>query len=279
MIEIGRYNELIIDRETSVGLFLSDRKGNEVLLPTKYCPEEFEIDDSIEVFVYLDHEERPIATNIEPKITLHEFAQLRVSEVNNIGAFMDWGLEKELLVPFSEQRQKMQKDRWYIVFLNYDSKTDRLYGSNKIEKWISNEPEMLTVEEGEEVELLIMGKSDIGYNVIINDRHKGLIYDSEIFEDIRVGDKVPGYIKKIRTDEKIDVSLQPIGYEKFNDVNVQLLYDALIDNNGSLELNDKSSPESIYEVLGISKKAFKKALGALYKDRKVEIKESGISLT
>ncbi|MCR9248926.1 MAG: S1-like domain-containing RNA-binding protein [bacterium] len=279
MIEIGRYNELIIDRETSVGLFLSDRKGNEVLLPTKYCPEEFEIDDSIEVFVYLDHEERPIATNIEPKIMLHEFAQLRVSEVNNIGAFMDWGLEKELLVPFSEQRQKMQKDRWYIVFLNYDSKTDRLYGSNKIEKWISNEPEMLTVEEGEEVELLIMGKSDIGYNVIINDRHKGLIYDSEIFEDIRVGDKLPGYIKKIRTDEKIDVSLQPIGYEKFNDVNVQLLYDALIDNNGSLELNDKSSPESIYEVLGISKKAFKKALGALYKDRKVEIKESGISLT
>lgn len=279
MIEIGRYNELIIDRETSVGLFLSDRKGNEVLLPTKYCPEEFEIDDSIEVFVYLDHEERPIATNIEPKIMLHEFAQLRVSEVNNIGAFMDWGLEKELLVPFSEQRQKMQKDRWYIVFLNYDSKTDRLYGSNKIEKWISNEPEMLTIEEGEEVELLIMGKSDIGYNVIINDRHKGLIYDSEIFEDIRVGDKVPGYIKKIRTDEKIDVSLQPIGYEKFNDVNVQLLYDALIDNNGSLELNDKSSPESIYEVLGISKKAFKKALGALYKDRKVKIKESGISLT
>lgn len=279
MIEIGRYNELIIDRETSVGLFLSDRKGNEVLLPTKYCPEEFEIDDSIEVFVYLDHEERPIATNIDPKITLHEFAQLRVSEVNNIGAFMDWGLEKELLVPFSEQRQKMQKDRWYIVFLNYDSKTDRLYGSNKIEKWISNEPEMLTIEEGEEVELLIMGKSDIGYNVIINDRHKGLIYDSEIFEDIRVGDKVPGYIKKIRTDEKIDVSLQPIGYEKFNDVNVQLLYDALIDNNGSLELNDKSSPESIYEVLGISKKAFKKALGALYKDKKVEIKESGISLT
>ncbi len=279
MIEIGRYNELIIDRETSVGLFLSDRKGNEVLLPTKYCPEEFEIDDSIEVFVYLDHEERPIATNIDPKITLHEFAQLRVSEVNNIGAFMDWGLEKELLVPFSEQRQKMQKDRWYIVFLNYDSKTDRLYGSNKIEKWISNEPEMLTIEEGEEVELLIMGKSDIGYNVIINDRHKGLIYDSEIFEDIRVGDKLPGYIKKIRTDEKIDVSLQPIGYEKFNDVNVQLLYDALIDNNGSLELNDKSSPESIYEVLGISKKAFKKALGALYKDRKVEIKESGISLT
>ncbi len=279
MIEIGRYNELIIDRHTSVGLFLTDGKGNEVLLPNKYCPEKYELFDKIEVFVYLDHEERPIATNIEPKIALHEFAQLRVSDVNNVGAFVDWGLEKELLVPYSEQRQKMQPGRWYIVYLNYDQKTGRLYGSNKIEKWISNDPELLTIEEGEEVEALIMSKTDIGYNAIINHRHKGLLYASEIFEEIRVGDELQAYVKKIRSDLKIDLSLQPIGYANFNDTNVQLLYDTLLDNNGRLALNDKSTPELIYETLGISKKAFKKALGALYKERKVEINDSGICLT
>ena len=277
MIDIGRKNTLKIARETSVGLYLEDEDENDILLPTKYCPEIFEIGQELEVFVYLDHEERPVATTLTPKINFNEFALLQVSSVEEVGAFVDWGMEKELLVPFREQRQKMKEGRWYVVYLDLDPKTNRLFASNRLDRYLQND--ILTVEAGEEVSLVVMQKNDLGYGVIINHIHKGLIFENEIFQEVRVGDAMKGYVKKIREDNKIDISLQPQGYEKFNDVNSQKIYDELIANNGFLPLNDKSSPEDIYDTLGISKKAFKKAIGSLYKDRKISIEGNGIQLT
>jgi predicted RNA-binding protein (virulence factor B family) len=276
VIEIGKYNELTILRETSVGLYLGDESGEDVLLPNKYCPEEFNLDDKITVFVYLDYAERKIATNITPKVLLNEFSLLRVTAIETVGAFMDWGLEKDLMVPFKEQRQRMNVDRWYIVYLDIDKETDRLYASNRIEKHLQNE--QLTVEVGEEVDVLVYHKTDLGFSVIINNAHKGLIYQNEIFQELNIGDKLKGFVKNIRDENKLDVSLQPIGYVNYNDANTQLVYQALIDGEGQINLTDKSSPEDILAEFGMSKKAFKKALGALYKDRKITIETDGVKL-
>ncbi|HEY5690189.1 MAG TPA: S1-like domain-containing RNA-binding protein [Cyclobacteriaceae bacterium] len=276
MIDIGQYHELRILRETSVGLFLGDESGEDVLLPNKYRPEKFEIGDLIEVFVYRDHEERKVATNLTPKIFLNDFALLQVTAVTEVGAFMDWGLEKELMVPFNEQRQKMEEGRWYLVYMTLDKKTDRLFASNKIEKFLQND--VLTVKEGDAVDLVIMQKTDLGFSAIIDNAHKGLIYENEIFRKINVGDKFPGFIKKIREGNKIDVSLHPIGYQNFNDPNCQLILQKLTENNGFLALTDQSSPEDIYTQFGISKKAYKKAIGALFKQRRISLEKTGIKL-
>ena len=276
LIELGKFNELTILRKTSVGLFLGDEDGEEVLLPNKYCPDQFVIGNKLKVFIYLDYAERKIATNLIPRIFLHEFALLRVTDVNEFGAFMDWGLEKDLMVPFSEQRQKMEEGRSYIVFLDIDWKSERLFASNKLEKHLQNE--FLEVEEGDQVQLIIQQKTDLGYSVIVNNSHRGLIYDSEIFIPLHIGDRVDGFIKKIRDDNKLDISLHPIGYENARDQNTQIIYQALLDQKGILDLTDKSSPEEISHRLGMSKKAFKKAIGALYKERKIRIQEDGIHL-
>ena len=276
MIDIGVYNELTILRSTSVGLYLGDEQGEDVLLPNKYCPEEYEVGDKIDVFVYLDYAERKVATNIDPKIKLHEFALLKTTSVENVGAFMDWGLEKELMVPFKEQRQNMEEGRWYVVYLDIDEKTDRLYASNKIEKRLQNEN--LTVEQGDEVDLLVYTKSDLGYSLIINNKHKGLVFDNEVFKELNIGDKLKGYIKEIREDNKIDISLAPVGYSNYNDINANRVLDKLNQNDGFIGINDKSSPHEIYDEFGISKKAFKKAVGALYKNRDVSIESKGIRL-
>ena len=276
MIEIGKYNILTILRQTSVGLYLSDNDDEDVLLPNKYCPEDFEINDKIEVFVYLDYAERKIATNINPKIYLHEFALLEVTDVTDIGAFLDWGLEKELLVPFSEQKQKMEEGRWYIVFLDLDTKTNRLFASNKINKYLNNES--LTVKPNEEVDLLILKKTDLGFSVIINNKHKGLIFSNNIFRDLNIGEKTKGYVKNIRPDNKIDISLQPIGYKNYKNTNSELIYNKLKASK-FLEITDKSSPEEIYSTFGISKKIFKKSIGDLYKQKKIIILPNGIKLT
>jgi len=277
VIEIGKYNELRILRETSVGLFLGDEEGEDVLLPNKYVPEEYEIDDMIKVFVYLDYDERKIATNIIPKIHLYGFALLEVTAVADVGAFLDWGMEKNLMVPYREQRQKMEVGRWYVVYMDIDEETDRLYASNRIDRILKNDE--LTVKVGEEVDLLVYRETDIGFAVIINDQHKGLVFKNEIFKPLNIGDRLKGYIKKIREENKIDVSLQPIGYDNFNDKNSQEIYDALVANNGYLPVTDKSAPEEIYNLFGISKKAFKKAVGDLYKRRKITIEAKGIRLT
>ncbi len=277
MIPIGQHQELTILRHTSVGLYLGDDEDEEdVLLPNKYCPEDFEIGEKLTVFVYRDYEERKIATNLRPKILMHQFALLRVTSVSNIGAFLDWGLEKELLVPFREQRQKMEEGRWYIVYLDLDTQTDRLYATNKIEKRLQNKT--LTVHEGEAVEVIIMKKTDLGYSVIVNQQHEGLIFESEIFTTLNIGDKLKAYVKQIRDDNKLDISLQPSGFENFNDPNCEKIMDQLIEHNRFLPLSDKSTPEEIYEVLGMSKKAFKKAIGTLYKQRKIILQPDGIKL-
>ncbi len=276
MIEIGQYNQLKILRKTSIGLFLGDTSGNEVLLPNKYCPERFNIDEEISVFVYLDNEGRKIATNLIPKILLHEFALLKVTAVTEVGTFVDWGMEKELMVPFREQRQKMEEGRWYIVYLDIDHKTNRLIASNKIDKFLHNEN--LSFKKGDEVDLVIWKKTDMGFSVIVNNAHAGLIFENEIFQEINIGDKMKGYVKKMRDDNKIDISLQASGYFNINDKNAATIYGELMKNKGFLSITDKSSPEEIYSMLGISKKAFKKALGALYKERRIKILEDGIKL-
>lgn len=274
MIEIGRSNELRILRNTSVGLYLGDESGEEVLLPNKYCPEKFELQDKIEVFVYHDHKERKVATKIKPKILLNDFELLQVTAVTNVGAFMDWGLEKDLLVPFREQRHKMQEGKWYIVYLDVDRKTDRLYASNRIDDFLQNR--VLTVERGEEVSLFVFQKTDLGFSVIVNNIHKGLLFRNEIFKELNIGDKIIGFVKNIREDNNLDISIQRIGYENFNDCNSELIFHKLVENEGFLPVTDKSSPEEIRRQFGISKKAFKKSIGALYKQRKITILPEGI---
>ncbi len=273
MIRLGEYNTLQILRSTSVGLFLGDGENNAVLLPNKYVPETFEIGDELEVFCYLDYDERPVATTLEPAITLNEFQLLKVVDVNEYGAFLDWGLEKHLLVPFREQRNKMQEGQWYVVFCYLDKKSNRLVASNKLDKFLSNDE--LTVRVREKVELIITRQTDLGWEVIINNKHKGLVYFNEVFKDIAIGDLMPGIIKAIRGDNKIDISLQPLG-EKILEPAANKIYQTLEAHGGYLPLHDKSDPEAIREELQMSKKTFKKGVGTLYKARKIEIKEDGI---
>jgi len=273
VIEIGRFNELEILRLTSVGLFLGDGSDEDVLLPNKYCPEEYEIGDMIEVYVYRDYDERKIATDIIPKIFLHEFALLECAAVSEFGAFMDWGMEKHLMVPFKEQRQKLEEGRWYVVYLDIDDKTDRLYASNRLEKWLDNSE--LTVEVGQEVDLVVMSKSELGYSVIVNHQHKGLVYDNEVFQELHIGDVLSGYVKAIREENKLDISLQPIGYLNAKEAHTELIERVLKEHQGFLPISDKSSPDVISDYFGLSKKAFKKALGALYKERKVSLEAEG----
>lgn len=281
MLKIGKYNNLKILRDTKVGLFLGDPEKDpegihDVLLPNKYVPNEFEIGEELIVFVYLDHEQRPVATTLEPYILLNEFALLRVNYINQVGAFMDWGMEKDILVPFKEQARPMEKGKRYLVYLYMDPKTNRLVASSKTNQFLNNET--LTVEKGEEVELIVSHITEIGINVIINEKHKGLLYKDEVYDDsIRTGDRMRGYIKNIRPDNKIDVSLQKQGYESI-EPNAEKILDELRASRGFLRLNDNSHPEDIKTVLKMSKKTFKKAIGALYKEKLIEIKEDGIYL-
>ena len=275
MINIGQYQTFTILRETDPGLYLGDGEENEILLPHKYKPETFEIGDKIQVFVYLDNEERPIATTLEPYVTLNEFAYLQCSDVNKYGAFMDWGLEKQLFVPFKEQARPMTAGSWYIVYLYLDDKTNRLVGSSKTNRFLDNSN--VTVEKYEKVDILVTHLTDKGANVIVNGKHHGLIYIDEIFEDIRSGDRLKAYIKKVREDNKIDVVLQAPGYRSI-EPNANYILDELKAAGGFLPLHDKSDPDTIKNELGLSKKSFKKAIGSLYKDKQIVIKSDGIEL-
>ena len=275
MLFIGKYNNLTIERLTSVGMFLSDVEGEEVLLPNQYLTDEMQVGDNIKVFVYLDSEDRPVATTETPKIIRNEFAFLEVTDVTEHGAFMDWGLIKDLFVPFREQSTPMQLGEWHVVFLYLDQKSSRLIASTKIDRFLEND--RLTVAEGDEVDLLIFSKSDLGYNAIVNQYHKGLIYANEVFREINVGDTLKGYVKKIREENKLDLSLQKTGYEVVEPT-AQAILDQLKKANGFLNLSDSSSPEDIYKKLQISKKVFKKAIGGLYKQGLIKIGDDGIRL-
>lgn len=274
-MELGRVNRLEIDRDTPPGLFLLDEEGNDVLLPGKYIPESFEIGELLDVFIYLDNEERLIATTEMPYIQLGEYGWLRVNQVTRHGAFLDLGIEKDLFVPFNEQARPMQAGKSYLVYMFLDDKTDRLVGTSKINKYLSNET--LTVKEFDEVDIIVSHMTDIGINVIINQLHKGLVYEDQVYKDVRVGDIMTGYIKKIRPGNKIDVSFQQIGYRNI-EPNAQFILNELKNNDGFLGLTDKSNPEIIKQLVQMSKKTFKKAIGSLYKDKIITIEADGIHL-
>jgi predicted RNA-binding protein (virulence factor B family) len=276
MIELGNTNTLTILRSTSVGLFLGDQDVDDLLLPTKYVPDTWNIGDSIEVFCYLDHEERPVATTIQPFVKRNQFGFLRVAEVNEYGAFMDWGLEKHLLAPYKQQRDRMEEGKWYVVYCYLDEKSFRLVASSKLDAFLSNEN--LTVRPGEAVDLLISRKSDLGWDVVVNGSHKGLVFFSDVFKKVSIGDRLNGYIRNIRPDSKLDVVLEPIGH-KGRLTTAERIYSLLLEGNGYLPLHDKSDPADIQQALQISKKNFKKAIGTLYRERKIEIKEDGIYKT
>lgn len=273
-LNIGKYNELEVVKETDFGIYLRT-DTSEILLPTKWIPQNTRIGDMLNVFVFRDSEDRLIATTIVPYATADTFAFLEVKQINNTGAFLDWGMDKDLLVPFREQVQAMQPNKSYVVFVYVDETTNRLVASAKLNKFIEREPN--DIVEGDIVELLVYSETELGFNAIINNRYSGLIYKNEVFESIRIGDKLKGYIKRIREDNKIDLSLQKSGFELVDDVKWRIL-NLLKQNNGFLPLNDNSSPEEIKKQLQISKKAFKKAVGTLYKERLVKLSDKGVEL-
>ena len=275
MIRLGEYNTLEILRETDPGLYLGDTQENVVLLPHRYKPDNFNIGDMLEVFVYLDYEERPVATTLTPHVLLNDFGYLHCSDVNEFGAFMDWGVQKQLFVPFKEQARPMKVGNWYIVYLSMDEQTSRLVGSSKTNKYLNNDT--VTLEKFDEIDIMVTHITDLGANVIVNGTHKGLIFINDIFEDIRTGDTMKAYVKSVREDNKIDVVLQSPGYRSI-EPNANFILDELKAAGGFMPLHDKSDPQDIKNELGMSKKSFKKAIGTLYKDKQIVIKPDGIEL-
>ncbi len=274
-MKIGEINLLKVARDTPHGIFLVDEDGEDVLLPGKYLTGDEKEGDIKEVFIYNDSEDRLVATTETPKIKLNEIASLKVIDVTKNGVFLDWGLEKDLLVPFKEQNKKMQLGQSYVVRMYLDEETDRLVATARIKKYLSNDDTDFAI--GDKVDLLVFNQSDMGFEVIINDSHLGLVFRNEVFSSIKIGDTKVGYIKQIRSDGKIDVSLQPSMNLHLENSNEEIL-NILKGNGGMLNISDKSSPEEIYAELKMSKKTFKKAIGTLYKKRKIIIEANSISL-
>lgn len=275
MLHLGVFNELTILRFTSVGAYLGDDEDNDVLLPTKYIPQGAELGDTISVFLYLDSEDRIIATTLKPLLELHEFGLLKVNQVSHFGAFLEWGIEKDLFVPFKEQHLKMEEGKSYIVYLYLDEATNRLVASSRIKRFL--EFEVVRVNEGDEVDLLIHSTTELGKNVIVNDTYSGLIYKNDIIRTLRFGEKCKGFVTKVRDDGKLDIALEKPGFEKL-ELNSQRLLDIIKSNDGKLYLTDKSDPDRIREEVGMSKKTFKAAVGILYKLRMIQLKEDHIAI-
>jgi len=275
MTEIGKINHLYVVKEVDFGIYLDGGDLGEILMPKRYVPEGTQPEDTIEAFIYLDSEDRLVATTEKPLAMVDEFALLEVVSVTQVGAFLNWGLPKDLFVPFREQRQPMEEGKKYLVFVYLDTNTKRIAASSKIEQYLDNIP--VDYDNDEEVDLIIVNETDLGYNAIIDNSHFGILYKNEVFQPLNPGDRVQGYIKKIRTDGKIDLRLEKIGYEKITTF-VDRIIGELQKNNGFLPLTDKSSPEEIYKTFKISKKNFKAAIGALYKKRFISLEEDGIRL-
>lgn len=256
-------------------MYLDGGDEGEILLPSRYVPEGCKPGDELDVFIYLDNEERPIATTLVPKAKVGDFAFLEVAWVNQYGAFLDWGLMKDLFCPFREQKMKMEKGKGYIVHVHTDDESYRIVASAKVERYLDDT--FPKYKKGEEVDLLVWQKTELGFKVIINNRHGGLVYHSQVFKDIHTGDRMKGYIDNVREDGKIDVTLQPTGKRQTKEFGETLLQ-YLKDNGGTCDLGDKSAAEDIYSRFGVSKKTFKKAVGDLYKQRIITIGEDGIKL-
>lgn len=269
MIKIGEYNKLTINRFVDFGAYLIDNEDNEVLLPKRYLSGEEELDDNIEVFVYNDSENRPVATTEHPFATVGQFSLMRVKAVNAIGAFLDWGLvAKDLLVPFGEQRVRMQAGRSYIVFIYLDPSSQRIVASAKLDKFLNkNVPDYY---HRQKIDVLITQQLEIGYRVIVDGKHWGMIYNNELYQHVNIGEHHMGFIKQVRDDGKIDVTLAKIEKMRIDDV-AALILDYLQENGGTMTLNDKSTPDEILRTFNCSKKDFKKALGLLYKQHRVTL--------
>lgn len=274
-IELGKFNTLEIVKEVDFGLYLDGGDSGEILLPSRYVPSQYSIGDTLDVFLYLDNEERLIATTLTPYVQVGEFAYLEVSWVNQYGAFLNWGLMKDLFVPFSEQKMKMQVGNKYIVHAHLDDESYRIVASAKIERYLSkDEPDY---QAGDKVNILVWQKTDLGFKAIINNKFSGLLYDSEIFTPLYTGTKTEAFIKQVREDGKIDLILQKPGFEKVDDFSQQLL-EYIGTHNGFIPFNDKSDANDIYDTFGVSKKTFKKAVGDLYKKRLIVIEPNGIRI-
>lgn len=276
MLQIGKFNTLKVVKTVDFGVYLDGGERGEILLPRKFLPERPCAEgDELSVFVYHDSEDRLIATTRAPYAQVGQFARLQVKSVTKVGAFLDWGVEaKDLLVPFREQNGEMQQDRYYVVYVYLDFSTGRIVASAKLDKFLDNVPP--EYEPNQSVEILIVQETQLGYKVIINNLHWGIIYHNEIFRPVAIGERISAYIKQVRDDERIDVSLQPMGYENRIDPLSELILQRLDEAGGRLPLSDKSPAEEIARYFQCSKKSFKKAIGALYKARRIVIGEEEI---
>jgi predicted RNA-binding protein (virulence factor B family) len=274
-IKLGKFNQLEVVKKVDFGVYLDGGESGEILLPTRYVPEGCEVGEMLNVFIYLDNEERLIATTLTPLVQVGQFAYLEVNWVNQFGAFLNWGLMKDLFVPFREQKMKMQVGRKYIVYVYVDEESYRIVGTAKVDRYLS--AETLDYQEGDEVDILIQQKTDLGFKAIIENKYSGLLYDNEIFTQLHTGMRVPAYIKQIREDGKIDLMLQKPGFEKIDSFADQLLK-YINEHGGSISFTDKSDAEEIYNEFGVSKKTFKKGVGELYKKRLIVLAEDHISL-
>ncbi len=275
MFKIGKVNKLTIVKDLDFGVYLDGGNDVEILLPARYVPKNVKPGDEVEVFIYHDNEGRLIATTVMPLAQTGEFSFMEVKAVNDTGAFLEWGIMKDLLVPYKEQKMAMKEGKWYLVYVHLDHVTGRIVASARIDKFLDN-----TIPDyafNQEVDLLVADETDIGYKVIINNLHWGLVYYSEVFQRLEKGDRLKGYIKEVREDEKIDVSLKPLGYQKVEGI-AKTILDALKIQGGFIAVHDKSDPEIIYSLFRCSKKAFKQAVGALYKQKMIAIEPDGIRL-
>ena len=275
-IKLGAYNRLTVAKEVEFGMYLDGGDEGEILLPTRYVPEGCHIGDEIDVFLYLDNEERLVATTQKPLAQVGDFAYLKVSWVNEYGAFLDWGLMKDLFCPFREQKMRMEIGDSYIVHVHIDEDSYRIVASAKVEHYMANE--FPPYKEGDEVELLVWQKTDLGFKVIIDNKYPGLVYKDQIFKYIHTGDRTKGYISTVRTDGKIDVTLQPTGRRQTEEFSETLL-EHIKSHGGRCPLGDKSAADDIYKTFQVSKKTYKKAVGDLYKRRLITIGEDGMSIS
>jgi len=271
-IKLGKNAKLTVMRVVDFGCYLDGKNLGDILLPKRYMPADVKENDEVEVFVYTDSEDRIIATNETPYIQVGEFAALKCVGLSKIGAFMDWGLMKDLFVPFFEQQHRIQTNNTYVVFAYVDTETDRIAASTKLDQFLPLEPP--TYELGQEVDIMVCDMSDLGYKVLINKAHWGLLYKNQVFENIKVGDQRKAFIQKMRSDDKIDLTLTPVGVKHIDDVFQKIL--SIIKEDEFIALNDKSDAKEIQEMFGVSKKVFKKAIGGLYKKRLIVFEEHGI---
>ncbi|MGB5446012.1 MAG: S1-like domain-containing RNA-binding protein [Psychromonas sp.] len=275
MIKIGAYNELTIIKQVDFGMYLDGKEEGEILLPRRYVTNDMQIGQKVSVFLYFDSDDRLIATTQKPKAEAGQFASLKVIDTNKAGAFLDWGLPKDLLVPFNQQKIPMKQGYGYVVYIYQDDISERLVASSKLDRFLDREEACYKV--GDKVDLLIAERTDLGFKAIINDKHWGVLFPSEVFGDMGIGKKCKGYIKQVREDGKIDLTLTQVGYGKIDALAERIIQTMKL-HQGYLQLSDNSSPEQIAKILKMSKGNFKKAIGQLYRKKLINIEENGIRL-